>query len=343
MILGQRNAATVIVLSVALLTVGCAFREGPPCDDTNIRDNNPSSGGATTRPAYPFGLTSGMSTAEVKSVIGEPDQVDRDSADSIEEWLYRIEPSSASYRTTAIILTFRDNSLISVKEIFPATANGHSLDDTARPDTVLGEPVPRFPWPPPQPSDRCLVPDSLVNPARDADFRDVIDRVKSAMATCGYAELTYYSAPGGCVLVTRVERINANGVPLAGDTRWRRDVGPLSLQEFDLREYFSRLLTAPVGYYRLIALVFTDQPIVSDLETILTEASADSLIARGALTLPETLLEEPYTGTHHCAALIYEFAWRDDREPPVSIRRPGSLPAHDHLSRSGILAALKGR
>jgi hypothetical protein len=171
----------------------------------------------------------------------------------------------------------------------------------------------------------------------------VRSRLESALSTCGYTSLSYYSTPGGFALVTRLEETSQDGTPLKGDARWRRDVGPLSLRTFSLGEYLKRLFTAPFGYYRFISFVITDRPLRVDQDKILTNLGADSLLRGGVLALPADVLAPAYSASHHCYALVYEFTWKDSDTPPVELKTNGGPSAHDHLQRAGIISALSRR
>lgn len=132
---------------------------------------------------------------------------------------------------------------------------------------------------------------------------DAYSRILDALKN--YPDIGLFAARGGFTLVTRVEQIDPNWRPIAGDYRWRSDrpsVSPLS--PFN---YFREMLFAPPGEFRMIAFMVT-----SDLKPEFggeewDEAQARSKFNEGAKILPEVFRKIPYAG-HYCHVLIYNYS-----------------------------------
>lgn len=205
-----------------------------------------------------------------------------------------------------------------------------------RPTVVAPDELPAFPWPPPSPSSRQEIDRQLVAPAgSEPTLRLVADRLEAALKRAQY-EYSFYGVPGGgFALVARLERIDDDGAAIAGD---RRFLPPDAKEPFDLARYVSALFFAPAGYYRMIALIVTDQPIVAG-STALDPAAARRLPAGGATALPRSFSDRLFGPDHRAFALIYEFRKEADSRDAQALV-PGRLPARTHLSRSGLEPAL---
>lgn len=194
------------------------------------------------------------------------------------------------------------------------------------------EAIPRFPWPPPAASSFMTIPlmDFL---DRDQPSLDDANRLlRSAFESAGYFELSYYAVPDGFALVSRVERIEPDGRPMAPPHRWEQ--GGAGLSSFSLVGYVRSLFLAPPGYYRLIVFLLTPHPFAQSTRTVSRE-TAESWLRYGANALPEEISREPYSERFICTALIYEFEKYDTRRDAI-LRQPGRLSAMAHIEKSEI-------
>ena len=194
--------------------------------------------------------------------------------------------------------------------------------------------LPEFPWPPPIPSSRQEIDRQLVVAGTATTLRAVADKIEAALKRARY-EYSFYGVPNGFAVVARLERIDDEGATVAGD---RRFLPPDAREAFDLTRYVSSLFFVSPGYYRMIALIVTDQPIVADGAPF-DQSRAMRMPSAGATALPQSFSEQSFSPDHRVYALIYEF--RKDantREPQALV--PGRLPARTHLSRSGVEPAL---
>jgi hypothetical protein len=79
------------------------------------------------------------------------------------------------------------------------------------------------------------------------------DHFETVLQKAGHTQFGYYAAPGGFVLVTRLERFLPSGEPVAGSARWSTEVS--FVDRFSIADYLISLLHQPVGYYRVFALL----------------------------------------------------------------------------------------
>ncbi len=195
-----------------------------------------------------------------------------------------------------------------------------------------------FPWPPPHASASTVLPRKLLIPASvKATFHDVDDRISAALERAGYSAKTYYSVPEGFALVTRLEQIDADGVPLAQPARWVTEIPPLS--GFSLQNYICALFGARIGYFRFLVFIASSQPFAqTDQETTLE--TANDWLQHGANFLPEEIASKAYTQQHRTTALVFEFQKiRANNEVDMIV--PGRFDADLHLRRAGFLPELE--
>jgi hypothetical protein len=213
--------------------------------------------------------------------------------------------------------------------------------------------IPDFPWPPPTPSASLVIPNEFIfrnalqhrsrnehsedtNTHAELTLYDVGLLLRNALASAGYWENAYFRAPGGFVIVARLERILSDGSPAGGVERFDSSFHPL--ERFSVAGYLKVLFLAPPGYYRVIAFVVSSVPFAPSKEHVSSE-EADIWLASGANDLPSSFKRQIYTREFTCTALIYEFEKRDAGSNPDA-KRPGRLSAEVHLAKSGIEAGL---
>jgi hypothetical protein len=214
----------------------------------------------------------------------------------------------------------------------PPPAPPQAVEEAA-PQVAMPEfAAPQFPWPPPQASAMTIIPAAFVRPNDIADptLGDVADRISAALDSAGYFERSYFAAPGGFAMVTRLERINSDGTPKQDEAeRWTVDASPM--RRFVPGDYLLALFTAPSGYYRIIVFVASSQPFAqSEAEVGRSEASA--WLSAGLNTLPESIAQAEYTARHRVTALIYEF--EQPGRQAATLRLPGNLLGRVHLQRA---------
>ncbi len=198
-----------------------------------------------------------------------------------------------------------------------------------------GNGIKSFPWPPPTPTTQAELDRGLL--VRDGKtLGDVAGRLTKALAGRGYSERSFYHAPGGFVLATRLEQIDLDGTPKAGRQRWSAKLPPREI--FSLSGFINALFSAPEGHYRVIVFVVNDQPFSTSGRTA-SQADALAWVRGGLNRLPPSIAKAPLNGAHDGTALIYQFR-KVGQSGAVLANPDGAAPAVQHLERSGVLAAL---
>ena len=177
----------------------------------------------------------------------------------------------------------------------------------------------------------------MLRRATNQSLGDVDKLLMDALSKAGQVERSYFSVPGGFALVTRLEQINPDGSPMAGADRWVTTAGPL--RKFTLDAYIKALFGSAPGYFRVIVFTVTDQPFSATGKAI-TEGEAIGWLDDGFDHLPQEIAVLPYTATHVCNALIYEFETDGGPNAPTVIR-PSRLGGLVHLQKLGILQYLQ--
>lgn len=213
-----------------------------------------------------------------------------------------------------------------------AAGNGRG---SRSPSTASEIELPRFPWPPPQPSEQTTLPRTRL--ARvfgpEASLYDVAEHLIGGLNRAAYSEHSFYAVPDGFALVARLERITDDGRPASDQYRYMPPGG----EPFSLSTYLTGLFVAPVGRYRQIVFVVTGQPFVASGRA-LTERRASDILRQGANILPARYRSIRFNETHQVTALIYEFV--KSGQQPMQQTNSGRLGAVTHLRRSGIYEAV---
>jgi len=111
------------------------------------------------------------------------------------------------------------------------------------------------PWPPPAPSDRYIFPASAFSDRKKfRTYSDLNLYFQDRLQRGGYNAFSYFRAPGGFVMTTRVEAINIDGAPRAW-RRWSPEV--TSVQGQWPYRLFQGITSDKEGYYRLLAIFVT--------------------------------------------------------------------------------------
>lgn len=233
----------------------------------------------------------------------------------------------------------------------PSRGRGDSVGSAAPPvaSVQASSPMPVFPWPPPAASAELVLPNSIFFSAdrRPPGFRlnlpippsppgtvGWVGRIiLAALVSADYLEYSFYTAPHGFALVTRLERITQDGLPYPIETG-RYAPPEWSDKPFSLTDYIQSLFFAPEGFYRQIVFVVTDQPFVTSAQRM-TVKQAEALLSGGFNSLLESAGAEPLTPAHSVTVLIYEYRKRS-QPGDVDILIPSNLAAETHLRQAGI-------
>ena len=221
-------------------------------------------------------------------------------------------------------------------DVRPAAAWVAAVDATAS-----AAPLPPF-WPPPEMSTHQKIPRELIvgKPPGALTLAQVAARMERALSNGGYSSPGYYSVPNGFAMLTQLERINPDATPAPSDRRWKVKLSPASLASFNLAAYLRALLGKDPGLFRVIAFVFTDEPIVaSGVKPVMDEAKL--WVGQGGTTLPPKFSAQPYASEMIATALIYEFEIPAPGAAPRQ-RKPSDHNGQQHLKAARILQALGG-
>ncbi|TYC64199.1 hypothetical protein FMN50_01735 [Rhodobacterales bacterium] len=193
--------------------------------------------------------------------------------------------------------------------------------------------LPAFkPWPPPKPTTLQRIPRALYRPFLDSEtatYGDVSDLIEKALFLGGYDRFAYFGVPGGFALVTQLEQIQANGLPVEpSGARWNAAIAGSS--SFDLATYIHRLFFARKGYYRVLVFTVLGTPLIPGGDVLETDPD---WIGEGATGLPRVLRAERFGEEHDINVLIYEFE-RHETETAPRFRKDNESPlsASDHLN-----------
>ncbi|MEX0962663.1 MAG: hypothetical protein WDZ52_01295 [Pseudohongiellaceae bacterium] len=210
---------------------------------------------------------------------------------------------------------------------------------TFRPLTAEGEQqsssLSAYPWPPERASWTVRIDDVASPTFVGMSLTDVESRLSRSLRSASYSMSRLYSAPGGFVMVTRLEATDSDGSPLPEAERYRL---PDDGDTFQLGSYIRNLFFAPEGYYRFIAFVVSDQ-FERESDAPLSETDALERLQRGALRLPREYADMEFTESHRIEALIYEFR-KGAEENDLETMLPGRIPADNHLQNSGLSSVL---
>lgn len=188
-------------------------------------------------------------------------------------------------------------------------------------------------WPPPQCSTlQRLAPRYFAQARTLADVDAVL---RAALLGASYDNLRYYSAPGGFVLLTRIEQTDAQGYALPGAERWSAAVANEAGKS--LVGYFKAIFLPTVGHFRVIAFVVTNETI-SHFQAPPQKGTAISWLQQGADGLDDHVGALPYGPSYHCTALVYEFRQGDDGTGELVV--PNELSVQAHLAASHIARGL---
>ena len=209
----------------------------------------------------------------------------------------------------------------------------HQVADALRPSPLMssgGRGLQPFPWPPPRYAsaakfgvdvDMALLGDT------GATLGSTHRRLRRALQDVDpNFEARLFGAPGGFVMLTKVEQIDQDGNPTP--ERWLSYRKPPSA----LSEYLVALFLAPPGYYRAIAFVFTSENMLGSSNKPLPPFS------EGALDLPDDVAGIPLSA-RAAYVLVYSFQRRDLGQP----RPYNAVSASVHLARSGLVQRLRQR
>ena len=196
--------------------------------------------------------------------------------------------------------------------------------------------IPAYPtWPPEEASSRVDIGNLIPNREGMTLF-DAGQRLRAALDLADYSEHSFYSVPGGFILVTQREQIDTEGRTMPGIARFQqpgegRDASML----MRIRDLF---LERPPSFYRYLAIVITDRPFGAS-ETALSAAQATTNVQQGSTVLSRDARDIAFTDDFLAIALIYEYE-NPGIGTDLTMIEPGRIRPAEHLELSGLSDAL---
>ena len=173
----------------------------------------------------------------------------------------------------------------------------------------------------------------IVASDKSVSLLEVGERLERGLKAAGYSDFSYFQTftdRPGFALVTQMERIEDDGSPKSGTTRF---LPPGEGEYFSLRRYLASLVSEPVGYYRVIFFLVADETIDST-NAPMSGSLADAYITTGEIRLPREFGTFEFTRKHNIDVYVYEFQKKGDNE--LSLVPPVRVSADVHVARSGI-------
>ena len=193
-----------------------------------------------------------------------------------------------------------------------------------------------MPWPPPCASAVALVDraflDAVNQGRRPRQLEEVHAILNETLHRHGFGQARTFGAPNGFALVTSIEQIHEDGTPLEG--RARHSALIAVIKSYSLTSFVNALLRAPVGYFRVVALVVTDRAFTNYGDRATLEEIRE-WADRGHLTLPKETARRELTPDHRIYALIYEFEKRNNSDRPT-VTPPIRLTTREHLEHTAL-------
>lgn len=196
-------------------------------------------------------------------------------------------------------------------------------------DLLAGLPA-YSPWPPEKASSRIDL-DFLIGARDNLSLYEAGQRLKSALREADYGQHSFYSVPGGFILVTDTEQIRPQGTGYQGAKRYQMPGEGRDSWWLIIRDLF---LERPDTFYRYLAIVVTDRPF-SAIGKELTRDEAVERLQMGSTDLTRETRQIAFTDYHSVTALIYEFT-NGGADKKLEMISPGRLKPDLHLTASGL-------
>ena len=201
-----------------------------------------------------------------------------------------------------------------------------------------GEDFPALmPWPPPKASRRLRLDKDLLwaEVGDNPSVGDVADHLADELLARDYDRVGFLNVPGdGFALLTGLEQIDDQAMPLEGASRWVEDI--VVERNFSISAFLDALLFAPEGNYRVLVFIFTDETFRENPEETISTEILEEWSARSLVELPPEVADIAVAQDRHTlTALIYEFV-KTDNQQSATLRLPGQWNAREHLEFSGL-------
>jgi hypothetical protein len=213
-----------------------------------------------------------------------------------------------------------------------------------------------FSFPPPKVVSYSLINNGdLLNREGQTTFAQVSEKLAAGLRRGGYVTddkyAYFWSEKDEFAVVTAMERVNFDGTPLLGNTRW--DESAHLPHAHNWSEYFSYLVGGKRVYYRVFAFVVTAKRSGNSFKRNSPPdfQMAQNWKSKGEPTLgesesPATIGDVIYTDRYKCYALLYLFVNHTRLDAPKAINALAendkgltqgvNREAADHLRLTGI-------
>jgi len=143
-------------------------------------------------------------------------------------------------------------------------------------------------------------------------------KISTELRKSGYSGLSYYSVPDGFAMVTRLERVDASGQPVAEPQRWQDIDNPnWALTKFSLSEYLYALLQRREGLFRLFVFIVSPYDLITDSSRQATPEMVREWQQRGSATLPDSVSKRAFSARYKVYVLLYQFKKVEGQHPEL--------------------------
>lgn len=235
--------------------------------------------------------------------------------------------------------------------VFPTnsikSANVSVGNVSATPPPTLSQEDPKkdkalFSFPPPKVVDMTEIPfQKLANREGTTTFSDVEKKLVEALEKAGYHREKYgffWNGQNEFAIVTKMERINADGTRADETIRWETDSRLPAAQT--PKEYGEYLFRGKKVYYRIFAFIVTNRdftffegtpPSFEMASKWIGLRQSSKLGGGGSAPITQTVFDNQY----HCYVLLYQFVNHTSLDLPIPVN-------DEHINRSLITGLNKG-
>jgi hypothetical protein len=171
--------------------------------------------------------------------------------------------------------------------------------------------VPQFmPWPPPRATSSYSFPNNFLRKFQTlGEFNDALQLTLNA---AGYYGFSYFHTPGGYALATPIEKIDSNGYPANGGSRWK-DPTSASMPTGFL-DFLTKILYDQEGDFRVFVFIITNDTSQNSSQTATFE-DARRWAEAGCRGLPTYVRDMKIDRNEIAYALTYVFSATKGKNP----------------------------
>lgn len=186
-----------------------------------------------------------------------------------------------------------------------------------------------IPWPPPAPSAKGYVTEQF----RAATLGGVAKNIEKLLRRRGYPSQLYFAVRGGFAILTPLERIAGNGMPIAGENRWKRGTLPGS---GSILQMLWSAIQGDTSRFRVILFIVTPQPFETTKGDTVTDDILKSWELRGDDLLSGTIASQAMNNLTKVSMFVYEFDNNRSRAGGMILNRDDAAPIAAHANSIGL-------